>query len=74
VFVELDVARLRRDSRGAGLARGQTGTIHAVQAGPPPHCLVAFCDAQGRTPAIVPVAAEDLALQWSRQAHQERPA
>jgi hypothetical protein len=74
VSAELDVVRLRRDLRGAGLARGQSGTIHAVQARPPPHYLVAFCDAQGRAPAIVPVAAEDLALQWSRQAHQERPA
>ena len=74
MFAELDVVRLRRGLPAAGLSRGQTGTIHAVHAGPPPSYLVEFCDARGLTLAILPVAEEDLALQWSRHAHQERPA
>ena len=74
MFAELDVLRLRRGLPAAGLARGQIGTIHAVQAGRPPWYLVEFCDPQGRTLAILPVAEADLALQWSGQAHQERPA
>jgi len=74
LFAELDGVRLRRDLPEAGPARGAPGTVHQANEGPPPRSRVEFCDAAGRTQAILSVVEAGLELQWSRQAPGERPA